>query len=145
LPLTSGFVAACPNLTELTIICPNPYTPEAMGTKYLLDPIRNVRSAMSGLMNVCKALPDFDTLQIVHGFGRLHNDTDLSIRQRQQALREHAGCVKELAINCLEERETGWREREGRRKTTVRVVELTTSGPHPKFHLDCVRVEECEV
>jgi hypothetical protein len=116
-----------------------------MGTKYLLGPIRNVCSAMSELMNVCKALPDFDTLQIVHGFGRLHNDTDLSIRQRQQALREHVGCVKELAINCLEEREIGFREREGRRKTAVRVVELTTSGPYPKFHLNCVRVEECEV
>jgi hypothetical protein len=145
LPLTSGFVAACPRLTELTIIFPHPHTTEATKTGYLLDPVGSVRSATSELVSTCKALPDFDTFQIVHGCGLIYNETSLHVRRRRQALREQVGSAKDLAVNCLKERETGCREREGRRKTTVRVVELSTSGPYPEFHLDCVRVEECEV
>jgi hypothetical protein len=145
LPPTPGFVAACPKLTELTAICPHPDTAEATETGYLLDPVGSVRSATSELVNACIALPDFDTLQIVHGCGLMYGAAGLSVIQRRRELREHVGCAKDSAINCLKEPETGCREREGRKKITVRVIELVMGSTFPAFHLDSVRVEEYEV
>jgi hypothetical protein len=146
LSTTSGFVAVCPKLTELTAICPHPDTAEATETGYLLDPLGSVRSATSELVNACKALPDFETFQIIHGCGLMYNNgADLSVKQRRRALREHVEGAKDSAINCLKESETGYREREGRKKTTVRVIELVAGSPYSTFHLDSVRVEECEV
>jgi hypothetical protein len=111
---------------------------------YILSQVGSVRSATSELVNACKALPYFDTFQIVHGCRPMHNEADLSVGRRRQALREQVDSVKDLAINCLKELETGYREGEGR-KTTVRVIELAAGSHYPNFHLDYVRVEECEV
>jgi hypothetical protein len=62
LPPTSGVVAACPWLTEFTIIC-HPDTIEDTEKGHPLDPVGRVRSVTSELVNARKALPDFDTLQ----------------------------------------------------------------------------------
>jgi hypothetical protein len=97
------------------------------------------------LVNACRALPYFDTLQIVHGYRPTYEETDLSVRRRRQVLREHVDSAKDVAINCLKELDTGGLEGEGRKKTTVRVVELVAGSPYPNFHLNYVRVEEYEV
>jgi hypothetical protein len=140
LPPTSGFVAACPKLTELTIICPHAGTVEDTETEYL-GPAGSVRSATSELVNACKALPDFDTLQIVYGCQPMYWELYHSEIPRRQTLREHAGYAKDSAINCLREPETGCRERGGRKKITVRVIELVMGNHDPTS----VRVEVCEV
>ena len=144
LPSTAGFVAACPKLTELTLIYPHPHTVMDAETGYLFDPVGTVRSAMSELVSACEALPDFDTFQIVHGYGPVYGEGDPRMKQRRRELKEQADGAKDLAINCLKELETGVREGEGRKKTTVRVIELV-AGYRRNTHLDSVKVEEYEV
>jgi len=62
--------------------------------------------------------------------------------------------VKDWAIDCLKRPETGHREREGRKGTTLRVIELSSvpngfpmygNGGPLRFHLGSVKVEVCEV
>jgi len=80
---------------------------------------------------VCKTLPNFDTLQIVHfslttppptclcwpwQCGGLGSYTE----PQKQVLREQIRCVKELAIDCLKELEAGCQQGEGRKKTALR-------------------------
>ena len=125
LPPTPGFVAACPKLTELTVVYPRPGDNGATETGYLLDPVETARSAASELANACKSLPDLDTFQIVH-FAL----SDGCIRQLH-ALGENLGSAKDLVINCLKEPKTECREGEGRKKTTVRVVKLVRRGSSP--------------
>jgi hypothetical protein len=59
-------------------------------------------------------------------------------------LREDLGNGKDLVINCFKEPETGCREGEGRKKITVRVVELV-GDPPPYAYLDSAKVEVYEV
>ena len=145
LSLTSGFVAVCPRLTELTIIFPDPGTINDTETGYLLNPNESVRSATSELVSACKTLPDFDTLQIVHGCGLIYGGAGLRAKRQRRKLRKRVGWAKDSAISCLKEPETGCRERGGRKKVTVRVIELVAGSPYPTFHLNSARVEECEV
>ena len=142
---TPGFVATCPKLTELTIIWPHLDTIEDTKAGYRLDQVGSARSATSKLVSACEALPYFDTLQIVHGYRPTYEEADFSVRRRRQVLREHVDGAKDVAINCLKELDTGCREGEGRKKTTVRVVELVAGSPYPSFHLDSVMVEVYEV
>jgi len=104
---------------------------------------------MSELVIACKALPDFETLQILyfptapphpicwcghHGPSR---------EQWEQALREQGEIIKDLAMDCLKAQKMECQEEEGRKRTTVRVVKLTPATPrgsHPGY----VNVEECE-
>ena len=151
---TSGFVAACPKLTEVTIF-PDPYYARITETGILCDPDRRVLSAMSELVVACKALPDFDTLQILHfsvpphhpicwcEWERCRNHI-LHMKQREQSLREQARDMKDFAINCLKSK-TGCREGEGRERITVRVVRLNSTLPRPDYYLGSVEVEEYEV
>ena len=151
----SGFIAACPKLTELTIICPQQGSIEATETGYFHDPVGSVRSATSGLANACKALSDFDTFQIVHfpasipdlicGHALPDGVRDGRVRPTLQTPREHVDGVKDLVINCLKEPETGCREGKGRKRTTVRVIELVARGSYPNLYLDSVEVEEYKV
>ena len=78
---TLGFVAACPKLIELTIVCPNPGTIGymEMETGYI-DLVGRIGSATSELVNACKGLPYFDTLQIVHGCGPERCEEDICQR-----------------------------------------------------------------
>jgi hypothetical protein len=107
-------------------------------TGYLLDPVGSARFATSELVNACKALPDFDTFQIVYGRGPMYNEADLSVKKRRQALRESVEGARNLAINRLKEPGAG------RNKTTVRVIELVMSHGQ-KIRLDPVKVEEYKV
>ena len=141
-PPTLGFVAACPRLTELTVICPHPDSTEDTETGYLLDPVGSVLSATSEFVNACKALPDFDTFQIVHGCGLAYIEVGPGAEQWRRVLGEHVDGAKDLAINCLKELETGYREGEQRKKTTVRVIELLAGSSCPNFYLVST---ECEV
>jgi hypothetical protein len=115
-----------------------------METGYLLDPVGTARSATSELVNACKALPHFDTLQIVHGCGLDYDGEELDVKRLRREYVEHVYGAKDAAISCLKEPETGCREGEGRRKTTVRVIELVT-GPAQNFYMESVKVEEYEM
>jgi len=141
-------VAACRGLTELTIIYPHTYDTPVSETGALIDKVETARSATLALVNVCKELPDFDTIQIVYfipgnAFMYFGDRTVLPCSEAQkQALREWVKGVTDLAIDCLKNPGTGSREWEGR-KTTVRVIELSLD--YPMRHLGPAKVEEYEV
>ena len=118
---------------------------------------------MSELVNACRALPNFDTLQVVHFSLTTPPPTRLCwpeqcgglgcyTEQQKQVLREHIQSVKDVAVNWLKEPETGCQHGEGRRKATLRVIELNSvltdtprrpkHGASPIFHLGSVKVEE---
>jgi len=157
----SGHVAACPRLTELTVICPHPYLhPHAFQfseTGVPLGPARSAHSKTIELVNVCRGLPNFDTLQIIHfslnesGLGRiLEGGRANRSPLMNQASREQAEGAKDSALDCLKKPRTGCGG-EGRKKKTLRVVELssyfTNLGFYPResFVPGPVRVEEHEV
>jgi len=129
-------MAACPRLTELTVMYPHPD-----GAKS-----KAVPSEMLELVNACKALPDFDTIQIVHflpGTGdRLEAIGIPSAAPLNRTLREEVKGMRDSVADCLNKLETG-RQKGGRRKITLRVIELNPD--HPRPHLGPVEVEECEV
>ena len=140
-------MAACRRLTELTVTYTHPHDTSLSKTGDPLDTLELARSATLKLVNVCKALPDFETIQIVYFlpggvFFQKRQAVLLSSEQVSRALREQVKGVTDLAIDCLKEPRTGCREGGGR-KTTVRVIEL--SPDHPKSHLGPVKVEEHEV
>ena len=106
---------------------------------------------MSELVIACKALPDFDTLQILyfpttpphpicwcggHGTSR---------EQWKRKLREQAKDMKDLAVVCLQGAETVCQEGEGGKRTTVRVVRLRSGRRRPERHPGSAEVEVCEV
>ena len=62
-PLPSGFVAACPRLTELTIF-PYPYSARIPGMEIMQDQAGKAFSALLELVFAYRELPDFDTIQI---------------------------------------------------------------------------------
>ena len=162
-------MVACPKLTELTVLCPHPYprlhphdTP-GRDIEYLLETIEAARSAILELVNACKTLPDFDTFQIVHFSITTPPPTRLCwpwqcgglgsyTEEQKQVLRELIQTVKDVAIDCLKELETGCQQGEGRTKTTLRIIELNSvltdtprrlsHGASPIFHLSSVKVEE---
>ena len=141
-------MAACPKLTELSIVYPYPCDGDVdLGMETSARLVRNVRSAMLELANTCKALPDFDTFQIIHVplpvlRPELYMDYEMTRNPALSfyELREELGSGKELVMNCLKKPETKCREGEGRKKTMVRVVELA-EGHHPAS----TKVEEYEV
>lgn len=152
----SRFVTACPRLTELTIIYPHAGGVKYSEGGYLLNPVESARTATIELVNACKTLPAFDTLQIVHfplvvpfmihGSAPVYSNRDPRAEQLKRPLREHVRGAKDSAIDCLKKPGAGCREGEGRiKKTTVRVVEVDADRPRWNFYLDSVKVEECEV
>ena len=144
-------MAACRGLTELTIIYPHPYDFPVSDTGALIDKVKTARSATLALIDVCKELPDFDTIQIVYFipcsppmFMFMWGDSIVAppSEGQKQSSRERAKAVTDFVIDCLKQPGTGSREGEGR-KTTVRVIELTPD--HPMCHLGPAKVEEYEV
>ena len=124
----------------------------------LLDPVGSARSAASELVNACKALPDFDTLQIVYfffvrplvrcacglsGHGRPSNKTREPWAEQRKQISGTKG-VKDLVIDCLKPK-AGCHEGEGRKKTTLRIIELGSDSHYGPHYLDSVKVEEYEV
>jgi len=141
-------VAACQRLTELTVTYPHPHDTSFSNQGVLLDKVETTRSAALEMVNACKELPDFDTIQIVYflsttalGWGGCIIP---SFSERQnRVLRERIKGVADLVIDCLKEPGTRRREGEGRKKRMVRVIEL--SPDHQRYHLGPVKVEEYEV
>ena len=81
------------------------------------------------------------------------NNPGPSMGQRKKALRKEVQGVKDLAIDCLREPEAGCqekgkekeKEKEVGRKTVVRIIELRSNRPRPKYHLASIKVDEYEV
>lgn len=122
---TSGFAAACPRLTELTIF-PYPLISNPM------------TAGISELVVACRALPDFDTLQILHFPAQppptYWSGNYVTLNGRwEQSLRHQANCVRDLVIDCLRSPKLGCEEGEGRKRTMVKIVRLSSvrSRPHP--------------
>ena len=138
-------MAACPKLTKLTVVYPCLGDGEAETGDHL-GLVESVRSATLELVNACKVLPDFDTFQIVHfPLPDLFPFTTWSgTGEPFHRLREDLGNGKDLVINCFKEPETGYQEGEGRKKITVRVIELVRDPP-PYAYLHFVKVEVYEV
>ena len=151
---TLEFVAACPRLTELTVVFHHQCDGQQAETGTLIDPAGGARSAMLELVIACKALPDFDTLQVVRftlapghlicscGWGGCGSRMDSS-KQQEQILKKQTEDMKDWAIDCLKKSETGCREvEEGKRKrTTLRVFMF---GPGRPCHSPA-KVEAYEV
>ena len=123
LPPTSGFVAACPGLTELTIICSPSLDTEITTSETLFDLVGKTRSAISELVTLCKALPDFDTLQIVYipilprspicRCGKLWCPRHPLSVERDQASKNYIKPIKDWAMEYLERPRTECQEGEG--------------------------------
>ena len=115
-----------------------------------LDPDGRARSAVSELVGACKALPDFDTLQIVRfpitppplacWCGRNCSSHVPSREQWDRALAEQTKDLEGWSIDCLKQPRTGCLEGEGR-KTTFRVIQFSSCYPTQSS----VKVEEREV
>ena len=148
-------MAACPRLTELSVISPYPYqTVERKGTEFLLDPGGRAHSSMLELIVACKALQDFNTLQIVRlpmpgpllprcMCDRLDGRCECIyyptiIRHRWgRLLEKHVKDLGQFGMNCLKEPKTGHSEGEGRKRITLRTIEFGDSCP--------TKVEEYEM
>ena len=151
-------MAACPRLTELTLIYPHPDDTLVSETGLPLDVVKTTCSAAMDLVTACKSLPDLDTIQIVHFVGReqypparrhgLGSDSPAAMEQRRRQLRARVEGVKDSVIDCLKKLKRGSQEGEGRRRTTLRVIELDTYRLPGELYLDSMKVEkveECEV
>ena len=142
-------MVALTRLTELTLMHPHPHVSPGVETE-------TVHSATLELVRACRALPEFDTLQIVHALlgesvllcGGMRV-TLTPTEQRKQALREQMKGVRDLALESLRDvkRAGCW---EGRRKVVLRVIELSPYFPFlghqlGTAHLGSVKVERFEV
>jgi len=112
----------------------------------LLDKlVEPARSATLELVNVCKALPDFDTIQIVYSNPAVDQWGWVILPPPEQpswVLRKQVKGVTDLAIDCLKKPGTMCREGDGGKNVVVRVVEL--SPYHPRSRLAPAKVEEYE-
>ena len=136
-------MAACPKLTELTIVCPDLVRNNFSETGFLTEHIRTTRPAMLELVNACRVLPNFDTFQIVYFptagqevylYGR-ESDERVELLRRQRRMRKEAKDVGDLLLDCL--KLTGM-------KATYRFIELELESSEP-IHLDSVEVGVCGV
>ena len=140
-------MVACSRLTELSVIYPYPYdTFQETDKGILFDPAGRARSAVSELIVACKALPDFNTLQIVRLPIRPPSPIcncdgpceyfhpRIPLEQWERILGEQMKYLEEWAIDCL--------EREGRKGTTLRTIQFGYSY-HPRQ--SPAKVKECEM
>ena len=116
----------------------------------MLDQVERARSAISDLVGACRALPDFDTLQIalfpiIRPPSRTYNlcrrcpDCDCDQEWRTEIPGKHPKGLEEWAMDCLKSK-TGCREGEGRGRTTFRVIKFGDETPCQST----VEVEEYE-
>ena len=131
-----------PMLTELTIIYADPLdSHRTPGAGIISGPAASAHSTVSDLITVCKTLPYFDTLQIVHlpsptpnlicdckkGMRGCHKPS----REQLDQTKEEVKALKKWAVECLKKSEAGRQEGEGKLKTTLRVIELGPDRPFP--------------
>ena len=144
-------MAACPRLTELSVISPYPFNIiEETDTEVQFDPDGSAHSGMSKLIVACKALQDFNTLQIVRlpvmqpsprcdcnvPCEYFHYPC-VTVERWEQSLEKHVKDLGEWAIECLEKAKMGYLEGEERKRITVRTVEFGYIHP--------VKVKEYQV
>ena len=138
---------------ELTVSS-DPYDTRITETGILHDPAGTALLAISELLVACEALPDFDTLQILHipsppyrvcwcGLRGCDN-LILHTKQWEQSRREQARRMKYFAIDCLRQSKIGRQEGKGRKRIMVRMVRLGVTLPHPYYCPGSVEVEEYE-
>lgn len=118
-----------------------------METGILLD----THSATLELVNACGALPEFDTLQIVHlligerilvhGPGSTGCDSVPCTDQQKKRLRKQVKSVKDLAIGLLKKAKARRLEGERRKMMMLRVIELRPYISPSGDHLDSVKVK----
>ena len=122
-----------------------------MGLGIPQDLTEGARSAVSELVVACKALPDFDTLQILYFptepprpicWCGTHGP---SKEQWDRSLREQVDSMKDLVLGCLKSPKMGHQEGKGRKKTTVRVIRFGPVRPRPNHHPGPMKVEQYEV
>ena len=142
-------MAACPKLTELTVISPYPDGAQLTETGILLDPGGRARSVISELIVACKALPDFNTLQIVCyrfvpprlacwcGWGECDRHRSSS-EPWDQVWGKQTKDLEAWVIDCLRKPTTGCRDGEGKKKTTLRAIKFSPGRRS-------IEVEECQV
>lgn len=140
-------MSACPNLTELTVVPPYPRGAQLTKTGILRDPTGRARSAILELIVASKALPDFNTFQIICfpvvlpvllcwcGQGPCDSH-DPSFGHWEQIPKED---LEDRVIDHLKKQETGCREGGGiQKRVTLRVIKFS---PGSSFET----VEEYEV
>ena len=141
-PSTLEFVAACPRLTELTVLFRHKYDAQCPETGTPIDPTGGAHSAMSELVVACKALPDFNTLQVVRdtiipvslscwcGWGGCGSRMGSS-KQQQEIMRKQTEDMRDWAIDCLKKPKTGFQEGEERerKRITLRVFMFGPGRP----------------
>ena len=106
---------------------------------------------MSELIVACKALPDFNTLQIVrfptkppsrcNCDGPCYFNPQHSAEEWEQELGDYMSYLEEWAIDCLKKPEMGRLEGEGRERTTLRTIEFSGRRPYQSS----AKVKEYEV
>lgn len=155
----------CRRLTELTVLYPHPHPHphphNSPGTEIDIPPdtVRTARSALLELVNACKALPSFDTLQIVHfslttpppisRCGRCDGPGPYT-EQQKQVLRKQVQSVKDLAVDCLRKPEPSDQEEEGRKKGVVKmqirgIRYRTIDCPKPKTGRKMIKLRVIEL
>ena len=109
----------------------------------LVDPTGGARSAMSELVVACKALPDFDTLQVVHvtavpmymmcwrGWVGCGSRMPGSSERQEEVLRRQTEGMKYWVMDCLKKPETEYQGEKERKRTALRVF---TFGPGRPCH-----------
>ena len=149
-------MAALPRLTELTVIYPDPDNNTLVARADVpLDTVEAARSATLELVDACKALPDFDTLQIVYRLCVLVGLSDggdipssqlerVAMEHRNRVLRERVDTVKGWAIERLKRVKPGCQGGDGRKKTTLRIIELNPRRPLAGRDADPAKVEKVE-
>ena len=135
-------MVACPRLTELTVAFRYEYNGKHARTGTLIERIGGARSAMSELVVACKALPDFNTLQIVREiiipfplicrceWGGCGSRMDSS-EEQEEISRKQMEDMKDWTMDCLKKPETGFQEGEERerKRITLRVFMFCAGRP----------------
>ena len=138
-------MAAVPRLTELTLLCSRPADTTTKGT-WIPPDLEATKSATTELVDTCKALPDFDTLQIVHLPRPVEWwSRDISAEQRDKAWTEQLKGLKDLVMDRLGEPRTRYQERGVRKRSMLKIIELSADRSRAGSHLDSLTVEEYEV
>ena len=68
-------------------------------------------------------------------------DRALHAEQRGRSLREQAKRLKDFVIDCLRTSQIGRRKGEGKKRTTVRAVRLSSALLRPNYYPDSGEVE----
>ena len=139
-------MAAFPRLTELTLIYPHFQDASVTKLRIMFATVRTARSAAVELVDACKMLPDFDTLQTVLYAPSLRSVEALGGGNGLISVgrKEQVGIVKDWAMECLKRAKPGCQGGDGRKKATLRVIVLSPYRPAARFYVNFAGVEKVE-